>query len=176
MTGIAIPEREIQGRKVRVEAEDNAHVLLDFGNAAFGAVTTGFTLQQYRAPALELYGTAGTIQMLGDDWDPDGYEIWRNSAGAWELYRETDPDWPWTDGLRHLLECIAEEKRPLVTPEHAFHVLEIMIKAQQSGREGRALAIDSTFTPPVFAEPAPAEAAHLVHDRTREHGKGALEI
>jgi predicted dehydrogenase len=168
MTGVAIPERDIQGRKVRVEAEDNAQVLLDFGGGAFGVVTTGFTIQQYRSPALEIYGTSGAIQMLGDDWDPDGYELWQNAAGAWQLFKETDPDWPWTDGLRHLVESIRTGERPLLTPEHAFHVLEILLKAQQSGREGRALTVESRFTPPVFPEPAPAEAAHLVHDRTRE--------
>jgi len=169
MTGVAIPEREINGRKIRIEAEDNAQVLLDFGNACFAVVTTGFTMQQYRTPALEVYGTTGTIQMLGDDWDPDGYELFQNGAGCWQVFKETNPDWPWADGLRHLVECICENKRPLVTPEHAAHVLEIMLKAQRSGSESRALAIESTFAPPVFAEPGTQEAAHLTHDRTREH-------
>jgi len=169
MAGVAIPEREINGRNVPVESEDNAHVLLDFAEACFGVVTTGFTLQQYRSPALEIYGTSGTIQMLGDDWDPDGYEFWQNSAGCWQLFKETAPDWPWTDGLRDLLECLRAGTTPRVTPAHAYHVLEIMLKAQQSGREGRALAIESTFEPPDFAEPESVEAAHLMHDRTREH-------
>ena len=169
MTGVAIPERDINGRKVRVEAEDNAQVLLDFGGGALAVVTSGFTLQQYRNPALEVYGTTGTIQMLGDDWDPDGYELWQNSVGAWQLFKETDPDWHWTDGLCHLIECIRQGTRPLVSPEHARHVLEIMLKAQESGREGRALEIESTFTPPSFATEKPAEAVHLVHDRSREH-------
>jgi predicted dehydrogenase len=169
MTGVAIPEREISGRKIRVEAEDNAQVLLDFGDACFGAVTSGFTMQQYRTPALEVYGTTGTIQMLGDDWDPEGYELFQNNAGCWQVFKETDPDWPWADGLRHLVECIHENRRPLVTPEHAAHVLEIMLKAQQSSREGRALSIESTFTPADFTEPVTQEAAHLMHDRSREH-------
>jgi hypothetical protein len=56
-----------------------------------------------------------------------------------------------------------------VTPEHARHVLEIMLKAQQSGREGRAMAIESTFNAPTFAEERAREAAHLMHDRSREH-------
>ena len=167
MTSVAIPEREIGGRTVRVEAEDNAQVLLDFGDGALAVVTSGFTMQQYRNPALEVYGTTGTIQMLGDDWDPDGYELWQNSVGAWQVFKETAPDWPWTDGLRHLVECIHEGKPPLVTPEHARHVLEIMLKAQQSGRDGRTLAIESSFTPPILAAEAPHEAAHLLHDRTR---------
>ena len=96
MTGIAIPERDINGRKIRVEAEDNVQVLLEFGEGAFAVVTTGFTLQQSRSPALEVYGATGTIQMLGDDWDPDGYELWQNSAGAWQVFKETTPDWSWT--------------------------------------------------------------------------------
>jgi hypothetical protein len=56
----------------------------------------------------------------------------------------------------------------LVTPEHALHVLEIMLKAKESGPQGCASALQSTFTLPAFAEPAPAEAIHLIHDRTRD--------
>lgn len=166
-TNVAIPEREVEGRKIRVEAEDTAQVLLQFSNGALGVVTTGFTMQQYRTPALEVYGTTGVIQMLGDDWDPDGYELWQNSAGAWQLYKETEPDWPWADGLRHLVECIREGRRPMIVPELAFHVLEIMLKAQQSSREGRAIPIESTFATPTFHRPE-TEAAHRMHDRTRE--------
>lgn len=167
-TNVAIPEREVENRKIRVEAEDTAQVLLEFANGCLGVVTTGFTMQQYRSPALEIYGTTGVVQMLGDDWDPDGYELWQNDAGAWQVYKETDPDWPWTDGLRHLVECIHAGKQPMIAAEHAFHALEIMIKARESSKEGRALTITSNFTPPVF-KAAHAEAAHRIHDRTREH-------
>ena len=169
MTGVAIPEREINGRKIKVEAEDNAQVLLDFGGACFAVVTSGFTIQQYRTPGLEVYGTTGTIQMLGDDWDPDGYELWQNAMGAWQVYKETTPDWHWTDGLNHLVHCIETGAKPLVTPEHALHVLEIMLKAGQSGCEGCALPLETTFTPPAFDAAAQHEAAHLLHDRSREH-------
>ena len=169
LTGVAIPEREVNGRKIQVEAEDNAQVLIDFGDSCFGVVTSGFTMQQYRCPAVEVYGTTGTIQMLGDDWDPDGYELWQNAAGCWQVFKETDPDWIWSDGLRHFVECIRNDTPPLVTPEHALHVLEIMLKAQQAGREGRTLEIESTFEPPMFAQAKSAEPAHLMHDRSRKH-------
>ena len=169
MTGVAIPEREINGRTIRVEAEDNAQVLLDFGESTLAVVTSGFTMQQYRNPALEVYGTHGTLQMLGDDWDPEGYELFQNSAGCWQVFKETTPDWPWTDGLNHLVECVRNGTKPLVTPAHALHVLEIMLKAQQSGHEGHALLLESTFTPPIFAEAATPAAAHRRHDHSREH-------
>ena len=166
---VRLPEREVKGRPVRVEAEDNAQVLLDFGAGTLAVVTCGFTMQQYRSPALEVYGTAGTIQMLGDDWDPEGYELFQNSAGCWQVFKETAPDWPWTDGLNHFVDGIRSGTKPLVTPRHARHVLEIMLKAQEAGREGRSLALESTFAPLIFAESGEQEAAHRQHDRTREH-------
>jgi predicted dehydrogenase len=172
MTGVAVPQREVNGRPLPVEVEDNAQVLLDFGDACFAVVTSGFTIQQYRCPALELYGTDGTIQMLGDDWDPDGYELWQNSAGCWQVYKETDADWPWTDGLRHLVDCVRRGTKPLVTAEHAFHVLEVVLQARASGRDGTAKPVQSQFDPPELPEAGPAEAAHLIHDRTRKELTG----
>ncbi|HEX7862427.1 MAG TPA: Gfo/Idh/MocA family oxidoreductase [Verrucomicrobiae bacterium] len=168
MAGVAIPERTINGKKIRVEAEDNAQVLLDFGEGAFGVVTSGFTMQQYRTPALEVYGTTGTIQMLGDDWDPDGYELWKNEIGAWQVYKETHPDWSWTDGLAHLVDCVRSGREPVVTLAHARHVLEVMLAAQRSAKEGRRIEVTSRFELPRF-EVREGEAAHLMHDRTREH-------
>jgi predicted dehydrogenase len=166
MTGVSQPDRLVEGRKMNIEAEDNAQVLMDFGNSVFAVVTTGFSIQQYRCPAIEVYGTTGTIQMMGDDWDPEGYELWQNDVGAWQVYGETDPAWPWVDGLRHMVECIQNGTKPLNTPEQAFHVLEIMVKAQESGRDGQAKEIKSTFAPlPYGDDEATGEAAHLVHDR-----------
>jgi predicted dehydrogenase len=166
MSGVAIPERVVDGAPMKVEAHDNAQVLLDFGDSAYAVVSTGFTIQQYRCPAVELYGTTGVIQMMGDDWDPDGYELWQNDAGAWQVFGEPDPNWPWYDGLRHIVECIRNKTKPLVTPAHAYHVLEIMLKAEESGRDGQAKMIESRFTPPSFAEAGEQTAAHLVHDPT----------
>ena len=167
LAGTAIKERMAEGEMMKVEAVDNAHVLMDFGNAVYAVVTTGFTIQAYRCPAIEIYGTTGTIQMMGDDWDPNGYELWQNDVGAWKVYGETDPTWPWVDGLRHAAECIRTGTRPIITPEHSYHVLEIMIKAQEAGRDGQARDIVSTFSPPEFgADGSATVPAHLAHDRT----------
>ena len=169
MTGTAQPKRAVNGREIHVEVEDNAQITLDFGNAVFATITSGFTIQKYRSPGLELYGTEGTIQMLGDDWGPEGYELWQNRVGAWQTYYETDPQWRWTAGLPHLIDCIRKKERPLVTPEHAYHVLEIMLAAQASGRSGRAQEIKSMFAiEPRKGSHRDSEAAHRVHDAKRE--------
>jgi predicted dehydrogenase len=167
MAGAAVPERLINGRSVLVEAEDNAQLLLDFGGSCYATILTGFCVQQYRGPGLELFGTEGTVYMLGDDWDPDGYELWQNRAGCWQCFKETQPDWPWTDGLGHLVECIREQRRPLTTPDHALHVLEVMLEAKAAARDGITRSIQSTFTLPEFESSTAGVAAHRVHDRTR---------
>lgn len=169
MTGVAIPQRLVNGERIQVEAEDNAQILMDFGESRFAVVTSGFTMQRYRSPGFEIYGTEGTLQMLGDDWAPEGYELWRNEVGAWQYFYETDPHWSWTDGLRHLVECIQEGTRPLVTPDHALHVLDIMLAAQASGRDGQSKEIRTSFEPlKLGALSSPTEAAHRIHDPRRE--------
>jgi len=169
MAGVAIRERVVEGEVIHVEAEDNAQVVIDFGDARFASVTTGFTMQRYRSPAIELYGADGVLQLLGDDWAPEGYELWRNAKGAWELFPESEPGWQWTEGLRHLVDCV-ESGRPTVTrPEHAYHALEIMLAAQDAGRDGVARTIESGFPDPVYdASFAELDAART-HDR-RSHG------
>jgi predicted dehydrogenase len=171
MAGVAIRERLVNGRMTRVEADDNAQVVLDFGEGRFASVTTGFTMQRYRSPAIELYGSEGTIQLLGDDWAPEGWEIWRNEEASWRLVPESDPHWQWTEGLRHLVDCV-ESGRPTVTrPEHAYHALEIMLAAQAAGRDGVARAIESGFPDPVYETGwLEAEAHRYAHDRRSHDG------
>jgi predicted dehydrogenase len=105
------------------------------------------------------------VQLLGDDWAPEGYELWRMDANAWELHPESDPAWPWTDGLRHLVECVETGTEPVTRPEHAFHALEIMLAAQAAGADGRAREIHSTFPAPALERlGAPEADARRVHD------------
>lgn len=149
--GTAIPERVVDGESMRVESDDNAHLLLDFGQNRFASLTTGFTMQRYRSPAIELYGTDGVLQLLGDDWAPEGFEQWRNASESWELFPETDPNWPWTDGLRHLVDCIERRTPTLTRPEHAYHALEVMLAARRSSSEGRVIEIESDFPAPDYS-------------------------
>ena len=167
MASAAIPERVVDGEPMRVEAEDNAHVLIDWGEGVYAVVTTGFTIQQYDVYGVELYGSEGTIYMHDEDWAPDGYRMWQNSAGCWQVFKETNPGWRWTDGLRHMVESIQQGQRPSITPEHAVHALEIMLKAQESGRDGQAKLLESTFTPPRFDLDINLEGIHRFHDTGR---------
>lgn len=147
MVGTAIPRRMAAGAQISVQADDNAQVLLDFGASRFGSITTGFTMQKYRGPAIELYGSEGVLQLLGDDWAPQGFEEWTKARQVWELHEESDPRWPWTAGLRHLVDCVASSTPSITRPEHALHCLEVMQAARTSALEGRHVTIESQFPP-----------------------------
>jgi len=169
MGGTAVRERVIDRVRTPVEVFDNGHVLLDFGEETYAVVTTGFTMQSSRGPSLELYGMEGTIQLLGYDWAPEGYERWQNESATWEIFSDADPSWPWTAGITHLIDCIETGASPVNTPEHALHVLEVMLKAEESAKEGVALELETTF-PPLRLNPDDIE---LIPDPYRDEREGA---
>lgn len=165
MVGTAIPRRMAEGVEIAVESEDNAQLLLDFGDSRFACITTGFTMQKYRSPAIELYGTSGVLQLLGDDWAPQGFERWTQEREVWEINEESAPLWPWTFGLQHLVECVAAGTPTVTQPEHALHGLEVMVAAQTSAREGRHVSIESGFPPLDYRHmPSAADSHRRKHD------------
>jgi len=92
--------------------------------------------------------------------------VWRNDRRVWEIHPETDPTWPWTCGLRHLVDCIEQGRETLTRPEHAYHTLEVMLAAQAAGRDGCAREISSPF-PPLRRDETDGEVpAH--HRRTHD--------
>ena len=167
MTGIAIAQRTAGGSVATVEAEDNAQLLLDHGHGVLSSVTAGFTMQQTRSPAIEVYGAEGTVQLLGDDWAPQGYDLWTRPVGAWRHYKDLNPGWLWTDGLRHVVECIRDGRPPVIWPEHAFHVLEVVIRAREASATGIAQAVTSTFEDLDLGVAEADEPVHLRHNLRR---------
>ena len=171
MTTLTRPRRVVDGEEIEVRTDDTFQILLELGGAGGGVlatVTTAFGMQQYLSPAVEVYGLDGTLQMLGDDWAPDGLQLWQNSVGAWQTYHSKSRYWPWTDGLFHMIDCIRTGRRPYTRPEHAYHVLEIMIKAMTAAATGSTQQIDSTFEPPEPMQAADCGPQHLIHDRVHE--------
>jgi predicted dehydrogenase len=55
----------------------------------------------------------------------------------------------WQQGASVIAEALATGKEPLITAEHALHVLEIIEAARNSGASGKRIALESTFKWPV---------------------------
>lgn len=164
MAALARPERVVDGELTKVETFDTYQLVLEHEDGALSTVTTAFGMQRYKSPALEVYGLEGTIQMLGDDWAPEGLEYWSNDVGAWQLFDSASRNWPWTDGLTHLIDCIQNGTEPYTSAEHAYHVLEIMFAALASAESGHIESVRSRFAPPLPI--AQTEGPHRrSHDR-----------
>jgi predicted dehydrogenase len=151
LTGIAVPDRTVEGELVQVEAEDNAAVLLDHGDSVFSVVQTGFVYGPHREErTVELIGTAGSACLLGWDWEPHGIEVRSSRTNGWELRATDQQGYHWAGGASYIAECLATGCEPLMTAEHPVHVLELMLAAQESSAIGRRVEIHSRFPWPVM--------------------------
>ncbi|HXF61679.1 MAG TPA: hypothetical protein VNK95_08680, partial [Caldilineaceae bacterium] len=54
-------------------------------------------------------------------------------------------------GVEHLVECIVNDREPVLSVDHALHVVEIIEKAALSAATGQRQAVISTFAAPVTA-------------------------
>ena len=76
-----------------------------------------------------------------------------SGAGSGNFRPATMPPTPRDAAHRHFVHCILEDRPPLGTPEHARHVVEIMLAAAESSRTGHRAALKTIFEmPEVSAE------------------------
>jgi predicted dehydrogenase len=163
---LIVHDREIQGETIRTAGADVSHVLLRHEDGALSSVVSSHCIQRYRRPALEFYGTEGTANLLGDDWDPRGFEIWRNSAGCWEEFEPIEPTWLWADGLAELVRALNEDRKPLHHPDHDLHLLEVIEASGEAARKKCAVSVQSRFSP-VDLRFEESQDRHHLHDHTR---------
>ncbi len=162
----AIRERQVDGVNIVDPIPDVSHAILRHESGALSSVVSSAAIQHYRRPALELYGSQGTANLLGDDWDPRGYEIWRNEAGRWEEYESLDPTWLWTDGLREAVASVREGRPPRCNLAHDVHLLDVLDGARRAVSERGSVSVASRFSKlDLFLDPSPPD--HRVHDHTR---------
>lgn len=164
--GTAIRERQIGDEMLAAAGADVSHILLRHEDGAISSIVSSHSIQRYRRPALEIYGTDGTANLLGDDWDPRGFEIWQNSAGCWEEFEAIEPTWLWTDGLTELVMSLRQGRPPLHNLQQDIHLLEVIEACEKSAREKRVIAVQSRFVPIDLGLEERADRHHL-HDHTR---------
>ncbi len=162
---VAIPSRTIGGPTIEHPDPDVLHLIARHDDGAISTIVASQAIQRYRRPGLELYGTEGTANLLGDDWDPTGLEIWRNDDAAWRTSDPIDPTWSWADGLREAVRSIVEARPPLTSTAQDLHLVEVIDAVRRSARERGTVAVGSSFAPLDLT--IPLDRHHYVHDHTR---------
>ena len=161
-------EREIVGSD-ETDA-DVTHLLLRHVNGATSSVMASHAVWAYRRPAIELYGSEGTLNLLGDDWDPEGIEAYREDWGHWRTYPSPDRTWSWTDGLRSAVDALRTGRWTAFDPAHDVHVLEVVEAGRLSAAEGGdRVVIETAFRE--LSLPRAAVSETHIHDHTRPPGE-----
>ncbi len=163
----AVRQRVIGDLKIEKPDSDVSHVLLRHVDGAISSIVSSHAVQRYRRPGLELYGTEGTANLLGDDWDPRGIEIWQNAEGCWRDYEPIEPTWLWADGISDLVACLRENRKPCADLAHDLHLLDIIEAAKVSTKRGMPALVHSTFPDLDLRMSEPEKVRHHVHDHTR---------
>jgi predicted dehydrogenase len=150
---IAIPRRTVVagpllGREIEVTAPDQVLIDMEFASGALGRLLASFATPASLAPWLEIQLTEGAISLAGDAFASDGpASVFR--AGEWRhgvtAAGPEDPLYVVGMGIPHFLDCIAGKAAPVLTPEHARHVLELVLAAYESIADGRRHELITSF-------------------------------
>lgn len=170
LSGLSQPVRyarggPFDGLEIAATVDDNTLLMLDFGDATFAFIDATFNVLASKSPALELYGTAGTLILNrpGIQRGPGSLplELFRTDAVAgmsgWITPSSLDAAPPQDRTallaravlVEHLAECLATGTRPITGADRARHVLEIMLAARTAASEGRTVNLETTFEVPV---------------------------
>lgn len=158
MTSIVTQERKTDDKgKIRVEAEDNAMVIMEHANGALSHVQCGFNYfdpyghegSGQERPTISIWGTKGNMNLVGYDWAPSGVDL-ATIEDVKGTRHVTDPGtYVWQQGASVVSECLVNDKKPRINAEHALHVLEVMEAARESQKTGKRIHLSSTFPYPL---------------------------
>jgi predicted dehydrogenase len=159
MLSVVTRERDISDKgKIKVEAEDNAMLLLDHGYGVISHIQSGFNYfnphghdgSKETRHTVTIVGTHGFLGLVGYDWAPLGVDFATKDNPDLQRYVTDTEGYIWQQGAALAAECLATGRELLVAPEHALHVLEIITAARQSQETGQRVALTSTFKWPVI--------------------------
>lgn len=158
LTSIVTPTRKTDNKgEIRVEAEDNAMVLMDHGDGKLSHVQCGFNYfdpyghegKGQDRPTISIWGTQGNMALVGYDWAPFGVDLATLTDEKGQRYVPDAGDYRWEMGASVIAESLATGKEPRINAEHALHVLELIEAARKSANTGKRVALKSTFSWPM---------------------------
>ncbi|MFC0773834.1 Gfo/Idh/MocA family protein [Terrimonas alba] len=158
MLSIVKPERTVDDKgTIKVEAEDNAHVLLEHEKGVISHVMCGFNFfdphgheaGNQSLHSIQIYGDKGNLRLIGYDWETNGVILDNSWDEAPKLMSTDKGGYMWQEGATKVGEAIVNHTEPLINVEHALHVLEIIEAARKSSASGMKIKLKSKFKWPI---------------------------
>ncbi|MEP6615624.1 MAG: Gfo/Idh/MocA family oxidoreductase [Ginsengibacter sp.] len=159
MLSIVTPERTVDDKgKIKVEAEDNAHLLLEHDKNVISHVMCGFNFfdphghdaKGQSLHSIQIYGDKGNMRLIGYDWETSGVMLDNSWTEPAKLYATESEGYEWQEGGRVTAESIVKGTEPRINVEHALHVLEIIEGARKSSATGMKVKLTSKFPWPML--------------------------
>jgi len=158
MLSIVKPERTVDDKgKIKVEAEDNAHILLEHDNNVISHVMCGFNFfdphgheaKGQQLHSIQIYGDQGNLRLIGYDWETNGVYLDNSWDEPAKLYQQDSEGYQWQEGATKIGESLVKGIEPRINVEHALHVLEIIEAAKKSSATGMKVKLKSKFKWPM---------------------------
>jgi len=158
MLSIVNPERTVDDKgKIKVEAEDNAHLLLEHDKGIISHVMCGFNYfdpHGHEAGAqslhsIQIFGDKANMRLIGYDWETNGVVLDDSWIDPPKLLSTDKGGYEWQEGARVTGESIVMGTEPRINVEHALHVLEIIEAARKSQQTGARIKLKSKFPWPI---------------------------
>ena len=157
MGSIALPVRTIRGGPltggtIEVTTQDHVLIHLEMASGALAQLLASFATADTLAPWLEMHFERGVVSFGGKSWDLEVPVMINDAAegpAEWMPADELGPDdyGAVEAGVRHFVACVRGEEAPVLTAEHARHVLDVILTAYRSMADGRTHDVTTTFEP-----------------------------
>ncbi|MDK2870479.1 MAG: UDP-N-acetylglucosamine 3-dehydrogenase [Pyrococcus sp.] len=115
--------------------EDHALIMLGFSNGKSGIIETNW-LTPHKTRTLTAVGTEGIAYL---DYIQQKLVIYNDE---WEKIAKIERREPLKNEIEHFIECIKENKEPLISGEDGLHVLKVALKALESSKRDEVLEVE----------------------------------
>jgi len=162
MSGIGQPVRHFKGEEIVVDMDDNTHLLLDFGDNVFcllfGSNSASGPHHPFAQPFIS--GSEGSItagrggieimgkNVLGKETAETGHrteQIARRMPFVFGEHKNIPENHVYSD-IMHMVDCVLNDKTPVVSGEIARHVIEIIELGYKAAETGVTQTMETTFT------------------------------
>ncbi|MBQ9918345.1 MAG: Gfo/Idh/MocA family oxidoreductase [Microbacterium sp.] len=144
------------GETFPVEVPSTVQVLTSFAAGQHGTHLLSFDSALERHGVVEIHGSEGTI-VLADPNRFEGRIAYVKPLGVFRDGMKTEQEWIEIPnegvvvgrglGVLDMARSIAADRPHIATGELGFHVLDVMLSAEESSATGQTLEIDSTVAP-----------------------------
>ncbi len=142
------------GVKIKTDILPDQYLIsLTFKSGKIGFVDTGFSQKASKSPQLEVFGTRGTISITQSYMENKKPEVYIDSDAVglrgWTVPLDWEERQPTIKSqcciLADLVDAIENDTTPVLSPEHARHILEVMCKIPEAIKNGNTVDIETEF-------------------------------